>query len=231
MNGCLGGCVGRAFGLLLLVGFGVAAWLWGPRLLEEARGDGFPLAERLPFLESLGGSSGSGSAGPPPSPALAEEAESRLEVFLQGGEGSISLSAPELESLLRYRLVDTWPEGVSPPSVTLRDGELELGLRLARERLPSLPELESVLAFLPDTVPVALKGRVVALGSGEAALLVHRVEASAIPIPRRFYARILESVRGAAPPDLPPEALYLPLPGGIRSAVVQGDRLVLERGS
>lgn len=239
MKGCMGGCLGRTLGLLLLLGVGAAAWLWGPELLEESRVRSGALTERVPFLDGLLGdrfqraNAGNPPAGDPPSPELAEVAERRIADFLEGnGEPStLILTAEELESLLRYRLPTAWPEGISDPSVVLRDGELELGLRLARERLPTLPELEGVLAFLPDTVPVGLRGRVLALGSGEAALLVHRVEASSIPIPRRFYPRILESVRGPAPPDLPPEALHLPLPGGIRSAVVEGGRLVLDRGA
>ncbi len=239
MKGCMGGCLGRAFGLLLLLGMGATIWIWGPELLEEGRVRSGAITERVPLLEGVlgdrirGSNRASTPVADPPSPELAEVAERRIADFLEGegGGASLVLTGPELESLLRYRLPAAWPEGISDPSVILRDGELELGLRLVRERLPSLPELEGVLSFLPDTVPVGLRGRVLALGSGDAALLVHRVEASSIPIPRRFYPRILESVRGPAPPDLPPEALYLPLPGGIRSAVVEGDRLILDRGA
>lgn len=215
MNGCLGGCVGRAFALVLLVGLIVGAWRWGPDLLERVRTG--------PFVTTS-------TEAEPPSEALAARAESQLQGLLDGREEIVALSAAELESLLHFRFPMDWPEGVSLPSVRLRDGELALELRLARDRIPSLPELEGILDFLPDTVPVQLRGRVLALGGGTAALLVHRIDASSVPIPRRFFPRILESIRGGSgPADLPPEALFLPLPAGIESIRVDEDRLVMTR--
>ncbi len=212
MNGCLGGCVGRAFALLLLVGIIGAAWHFGPSLYEEVRWDASAPA---PVLD--------------PTPELAADAEARILGLLDGTFEEISLAAVELESLIRFRMNEGWPEGVSPPTVAFRADELQLGVRLAHERLPRLPELDGILGFLPDTVPVQLRGRVLALSGGEAALLVNRIEAASIPIPRRFFEPILERVQPNGRADLPPEALFLPLPTGIRSARVDGDRLVLTR--
>jgi hypothetical protein len=208
--------MGRVLGLVLLAALGVVAWQWGPELLERARTGSFP--------------AGAATVTEPPSEALAARAEGELQDLLSGREDVIMLSAAELESLLHFRFPMDWPDGVSPPSVRMRDGELALDLRLARERIPALPELDGVLDFLPDTVPVQLRGRVLTLGGGEAALLVHRIEASSIPIPRRFFPRILEGIRGGSgPADLPPEALFLPLPAGIESVRVDGEQLVLTR--
>jgi hypothetical protein len=212
MNGCMGGCVSRAFALVLLLLLVGAAWRFGPDLYQEVRGGS---GEELRATE--------------PTPELAMEAEERVAGLLEGELEEISLAAVEIESLLRFRSPVPWPEGVSPPEVGLRDDELHLGIRLSRDRLPTLPELEGILGFLPDTVPVQLRGRVLAVGGGEAALLVHRVDASAIPIPRRFFPAILERVQPQRREDLPPEALALPLPGGIESARVAGDRLILTR--
>jgi hypothetical protein len=215
MNGCMGGCAGRVFALVLLVGIIVGAWRWGPDLMDRARSGSF--------------TTGAGVS-EPPSEALAIRAEGELQGLLDGREETVRLSAAELESLLHFRFPMDWPDGVSLPSVRMRDGELVLDLRLARERIPALPELESVLDFLPDTVPVQLRGRVLTLGGGAAALLVHRIDASSIPIPRRFFPRILDGIRGgSAPADLPPEALFLPLPPGIESIRVEEDRMVLTR--
>jgi hypothetical protein len=212
MKGCLGGCLGRAFALLILAGIIGAAWHFGPTLYEDARG---VYAEPVP--------------GPTPSLELAAAAEERVQGLLDGIHAEISLAAVELESLIHFRLADGWPDGVSLPTVSLRDDELHLGFRLAHERLPNLPELDGILGFLPDTVPVQLRGRVLALSGGEAALLVHRIDAASIPIPRRFFQPILDRVQPRQRADLPPEALFLPLPAGIRSARVDGDRLVLTR--
>ncbi|TVP42339.1 MAG: hypothetical protein EA350_16405 [Gemmatimonadales bacterium] len=217
MNGCLGGCMGRILAVVLLAGLVFAAWKWGPDLLEGVRSGSFPTSA----VESES-----------PSEALAARAEGELQGLLDGREEVVRLSAAELESLLLFRFPMNWPDGVSHPSVRMRDGEMALELRLARERIPALPELEGILDFLPDTVPVQLRGRVLAVGGGNAALLVHRIDASSIPIPRRFFPRILESIRGGgAPADLPPEALFLPLPPGIESIRVEGDHLVLTRTS
>lgn len=207
--------MGRVFALVILVGIVFVAWRWGPEAMQIVRTGG--LSTRVAESE-------------PPSEALAARAERELDGLLAGREEVIALSASELESLLHFRFPMDWPDGVSLPSVRMSDGELSLDLRLARDRIPSLPELENILDFLPDTVPVRLRGRVLALGGGTAALLVHRIEASSIPIPRRFFPRILESIRGGSgPADLPPEALFLPLPAGIESIRVSEDRLVLTR--
>ncbi len=205
------GCLGRTLALVGLVAIVAVAWRFGPAVYDEVRGvDPAPIAVE-------------------PSEALAEGAEARILAFAEGASQEVSLSGVELESLLRFRYAEAWPEGVSTPSVTFRDGELHLGVRLDRERIPRLPELDGILGFLPDTVPVQLRGRVLALAGGEAALLVHRIDASSIPIPRRFFPRILESVQGPARSDLPPEALLLPLPEGVRSVRVADDRLHLAR--
>jgi hypothetical protein len=205
------GCLGRTLALVGLVAIVALAWRHGPALYDEVRG----VDAALPTLE--------------PSVELAEDAELRIREFADGGVQHVSLSGVELESLLLFRYAEAWPEGVSAPTVTFRDGDLILGLRLERERIPRLPELDGILGFLPDTVPVQLRGRVLALAGGEAALLVHRIDASSIPIPRRFFPRILESVQGPGRDDLPPEALLLPLPEGVRSVRVVDDRLHLAR--
>jgi hypothetical protein len=212
MKGCLGGCLGRLAALVILAGIIGAAWQFGPDLYDDVRGAPEPPEDALVASQSL-----------------SDDAEARLVSLLDGTREEISLAGIELESLLRFRFAEAWPEGIAAPTVRLRDDELQLGVRISRDRLPSLPELETILSFLPDTVPVTLHGRVLALSGGDAALLVHRIEAASVPIPRRFFPAILERVQSGRRSDLPPEALHLPLPEAIGSARVEGDRLVLTR--
>jgi hypothetical protein len=187
----------------------LAAWRWGPDLWDRVRGE-------------------------PPngdaevaSPELAEAAWARYEALARRGEGEIRLSGVELESILRFQLIERLPPGVSDPSIRIREGEVVLGLRVAAERIPAIPELESVRGILPDTVPVQLRGRLLTLAGGEVVLLVHRIDASAVPIPRRFFPRILEGLARGERTALPPEALPIPLPDEVGRVRVEGDFLVL----
>lgn len=203
--------MGRSLLFVLLVGAGAAAVYWWPQPFGLVRA-----ASEVPMASLT-----------PPSEDLAQQAEEKLETILAGTPAEVTLSGPELESLLLYRFDDRWPRGVSSPSVRLSDGELLLGLHVTRDVLPALPDMEAVLAFLPDTVPVQLRGRVVALGSGDAALLVHRIDASSIPIPRRLFPLILSQVQGQQAVGVPPEALVLPLPQEVRALRIEGSSLIL----
>lgn len=214
MNGCFSGCLGRVLALLLLVVLVVMAWRWGPEAWERVS-------------DSVGREE---AEAPRSSPGMAEAVMDRLTELLEGDtdpEVEMSFSGEELESLLRYELAGYLPEGVSDPTVRIRDGEVTLGLRLAAERIPAIPEMEQIRGFFPDTVPVQIRGRVLALEGPEAGFLVHRIDAAGLPIPRRFFPRILEGLTLVERPDLPPEAVAFPLPARIRTVRLEGDRLVL----
>lgn len=211
MRGRTGGCLGRIAALLFLVVLVMAAWRFGPAVLDRIR-SGTPLPEAEPA-----------------SAELAEDAVDRYLRFQEGDGEEVRFTAPELESLVRFRLGDILPPGVSDPSVRIRDGEVWLGLRVARDRIPSISDMEPIAGILPDTVPVQIRGRLLAIEGGEGALVVHRIDASSIPIPRRFYSRILEAVHSGGRPGLPPEALPFPLPAGTRSIRAEGDHVVLSR--
>ncbi len=216
MNGCFGGCLGRVLAFLLLLTLVVVAWRWGPEAWDRVSET--TVASEATAVES--------------SPGMAEAVVERLSVFLDDErvgdtEREMSFSGEEMESLLRYELVGYIPDGVSDPSVRFRDGEVTLGLRLAAEEIPAIPELDQIRTLLPDTVPVQIRGRVLALEGPEGALLVHRIDAAGIPVPRRFFPRILQGLSLVERPDLPPEAVAFPLPHGIRSVRLVEDRLVL----
>jgi len=62
---------------------------------------------------------------------------------------------------------------------------------------------------------------------GKAALLVHSVEASRIPLPRRLVPQILTAMGRTDQPGLPPEAFLVTLPSGLGSAYILTDSLFL----
>jgi hypothetical protein len=207
------GCVGRIIGVFLLAGVLWAAWTWGPGL-AESRG---------------WGSARGGVGGEPVSEALAERAAGRLAGLIDGSVSQATFSSEELESLARFRYADAWPLGVSDPGIHVQDGEIQLSLRVASEWIPVLPELESIRGILPDTVPLQLRGRILTLEGGDLSVMVHRIEAASVPIPRRLFGALLEPLRLTTRPGLPPEALLVPLPAGIRSARIEGASLIVER--
>lgn len=214
MNGCFSGCLGRILALLLLAVLVIMAWRWGPDAWQRVS-------------DSMGRE---GVEAPGSSPGMAEAVVERLSELMEsepGAEVEVSFTGEELESLLRYELAHYLPEGTSDPTVRIRDGEVALGLRVAAERIPAIPELEQIRGFFPDTVLVQIRGRVLALEGPEAGFLVHRIDAAGLPIPRRFFPRILQGLVLVERPDLPPEAVAFPLPEGIRSVHLDGDRLIL----
>lgn len=210
MTGGGPGCLRRLAGLLLLAGLVWVAWGQGPAIrgwvedrlgLERARGE--------------------------PSPELAERAMARYSDLIEGRLDEASFSQEEVESVLRYHLVGYLPPGSSAPTVRLEGSEASVGMAVALETLPRLPELEGIMEILPDTVQVIFRGLLLTLEGGGAVFLVRRIEAANVPLPRRLNARVVESLGLGGREHLPPATVEVPLPPGIRSAYIHGDRLVL----
>ncbi len=208
MNGCFGGCLGRVAGLVVLAVLIVAAWRFGPDMADRYLSERDSPAREAPTMEA------------------AEAAMNRYQTLVDGRVDRVEFSALELESALHFALADELPEGISNPTIEIRDGELRLGLDIPLDRIPRIPELESVRSVLPERVPVELRGTLLTLEGGEAALLIRRIDASSVPIPRRFHADIARAINPERPPLLPEEAIPVPLPPGVRTIHVEGDRLV-----
>jgi hypothetical protein len=120
VNGCLGGCLGRLLAGLVLAIVLVAAWRFGPDLVER-------FTDRGTADASMG------------SPEIADDAMERYASLVRGEHERIELSGLEVESILRYRLRDQFPPGVDDPSFEIRDGEVRVRLRVAMELLPRDP--------------------------------------------------------------------------------------------
>lgn len=204
------------FVVLLLVAY--AGFRWGPLV--------FPRLERVVGIQAAPPVAEEAEAGP--SAELADRTLDRFERFRKGeGEGRIALSGLELSSVVRYALPGLVPPGVDEPTVTLSDGRVRLSARVAKGAFPRLPKLDDVAGILPDTLDVAMEGSLVPLDRERLALLVDRVEASRIPLPRRMIPEILVAFGRERSASLPDDALAVPMPSGLRSVYVQRDSLVL----
>jgi hypothetical protein len=217
MIGCLRGCLGKLMGMILLVGAAYAGWRWGPAV--------FPRVQ-----EWMGMSPLPLSVDPAPTPELADSVLVRVQALREeGGGAELALGGRELTSVLRYSVPGLIPPGVSDPEVELRDGRLHLKARVLLEAFPDLPDLGPILGMLPDTVDVTLEASLMPFSAEEAALMVHGVEASRVPLPRRLIPDILRGMGRVERPGLPPEALTVPLPVGLGSAYLRTDSLILSR--
>jgi hypothetical protein len=210
----------KRLGLLaLLVGAAYAGFRWGPRV--------FPRFERAMGWRTAAEESEAG-VDPPPTAELADSTLDRFERFRAGdGPARLALGSRELTSVVRFALPGLVPPGVNEPRVELEGSRVRLSARVALAAFPRLPRLDEVVGVLPDTVAVLIEGPLVPYDEGRLALMVDRVEASHLPLPRRLVGDVVAGFRQEAPPGLPEDAISVPVPTGIQAAYVRRDSLVL----
>ena len=211
-------CLSAIITLLLLLGVAYAGWRWGPLV--------FPRIQ-----EWLGTSDMVGPAGmPEATPELADSVLDRVQTLQSGGGAdNVTLGGREITSVLRYSVPGLVPVGVQDPEVSFTEGRAHIRGKVALESFPELPDLGAVLGLLPDTVTVELEASLLPFGSRTAALVVHRIDANRIPLPRRVIPDILRALGRQEQPGLPPEAILVPLPAGVISVYIDSDSLFLSR--
>lgn len=165
----------------------------------------------------------------PPSEQLAQFADDKLQQLKDGRADQVSFHAAELQSLLMFRFVQLLPAFVDSPHVHIREGKIEVAARIPVEHLPNISELGEAAGFLPDTTEVELIGTLIPLDSGRVGLSIEEVRAAQIPLPHRLVPNALQKLGRKPEKGLPKNALALPLPGGVGSAVVEHDSLILRR--
>jgi hypothetical protein len=205
----LGGCVGRLVAVVLVVLLLGVAW-YNRHELES-------LWARM---------TGDGTRA---TPELAARADEKLASLGEGGgEDRVALTEDELQSLIEYRWGGFLPPDVVDPQVRVSDGRVTLEGAVATARFGRIEELEEILAFLPDTASLRAVASFTPLDSDHVALEVHELGAAGIPVPGRLIPTVLGRFRGSSAPGLPPNALAVPLPAGIRNVYVSGDSLVFQ---
>jgi hypothetical protein len=214
MMGCLRSLLGKIALTMLFIAAVCAVGLWGPSAYPKLR-------------EWAGLAPPPAPEGPGSSPELADSVLTQVQAFRERGEGRMALGGREVTSVLRYSFPGLIPSGIRDPAVELRDGRLHLSAEVVLSSFPDLPDLGPVLGILPDTLAVVLHASLMPFGQEESALLVHGIEASGIPIPRRLIPEILRAMGRVGRPGLPPEALAVPLPAGLGSAYILTDSLII----
>jgi hypothetical protein len=215
----LKGLVGKILILVGLVAAAYAGWRWGALV--------FPKIHEL-----LGLSEVEEVAGPYPTPELADSVMILVQQYRRGEDRApLALGGNELTSVLQHSLPGFVPDGIMTPEVTLRDGRVNVKARVSLQDFPELPDLGPIIGILPDTLDVGFQGSLTPFDEGRAALLIHRVEAARIPLPRRLIPEILAAMGRRDAPGLPSEAVLVPLPSGLGSAYILADSLILSNDS
>ena len=201
--------------MALLLAAAFAGWRWGPAVFPTV-GEWLSRADDTP--EAL------------VTPARAEAVMDRFELLRRGGVGDqMSLSSNDIVSVLHYSVPGILPDGLSDLRVEMADGSVMLTVHVAIEAFPGLPDLGGVLGFLPDTMTVSLEGALAPLDERWAALVVHEIQASFIPLPDGMIPEILTAFGREYVGGLSDDAVAIPLPSGIRSAHILRDQLILVR--
>jgi hypothetical protein len=214
--GCLRGCVGAVGTATVLLVVAWGGWRYGGSLFPTVeRWAGVTPRERI-------------DDGPQPTQAIADDALDRFNAFRTAGLGgsTLSLSALELTSIVRYALPGIMPEGVADPTVSIRDDRLALSAEVAVDAFPDLPAIGEVKGLLPDTVRIEMGATLLSLDRNYAALVFDGVEASGIPLPDRVIPGILEVLGRSDREGLPRRALAIPLPQGVGNAYARDGALV-----
>lgn len=214
----LRGCLTFVVLSALIVASAYAGWRWGDAVFDEGpRGIGVPEEET--------------AAGPGPGPELARETMARVDAFRAGGAeeagSELALGSAEVASVVRYAAPGVLPASMTRPELEIESGQVRISSHIAVDEVPPVPELERVLGILPDTVPITVEASLMPFGDDGAALVVHRIHASGVPLPRRIIPPVLAALGRVDRPGLPPTAIEVSLPDGVRSAYILSDSLVL----
>jgi len=206
------GCMRRTAVLVMVFALALTGWIFRERLIamwQDLR------SEYEPQMVS---------------PELAAAAERKLATMSEADAPErISLSSPELQSLVAYRMAESLPSFILQPEVTVKEGELRVRARVPTDEVADMRALggsEELLAMLPDTTEVEARGHLIPLTGGRVGLAVDEITAASIPLPARVIPRILESMGRVDEPNLPREALAVRLPTGVSNAYAHGDSIV-----
>lgn len=199
----------RALGCLVLIVGLAGAWLYRDRMLE--------VGGRLLRGESMPPS----APGRPGTRALAA-ARARADSIARGRADSVVLDASETASLVGAGLTPAVRSQLDSLEVTLHDGRLELGARLATGRLPRNVVGPLGIA-LRDREPIQASGGFAVSQPGVGEWTIQRLAVRGVPLPADAVPVLLERI--FAEPGR--RSITLTLPPGVRSLRVSPAGLVL----
>ncbi len=219
MRCCLRGCGGTLLALVVILAAAYVGWRWG--------------AEIFPRVQAWFGAEDQVTPSrPEPSPELAHAAVARFEEFRADPQrpSQMILDEVEVESVLRYYLQGRLPPEILDPEVIFGEEDFHLRGRVPLEAFPRLPELQHVIALLPDTVQLEFRAVLQPFDNEVLAVQVRGIEAAGVAIPARFVPQILDALGRQNRSGLALDAVAISLPRGVRSAYVANGRLVILSG-
>lgn len=201
----------RAFGCLVIVlGVG-AAWLYRDRVLGAA----LELAGRRHEMPA--------AIGRPGTRALAV-ARARADSVRRGAADSVVLSAGEAASLIGEGLEPSVQRELDSLEVRLLDGRIEVGGRLASQRLPR-EALGPLALALRERERVSAAGPVRVVGPGRGEWQIDRLDLAGVPLPLDAVGPLLRRTLGHNRSSLP-----VAIPSGVREIRIRPTGAVLFGG-
>lgn len=161
---------------------------------------------------------------------LAARTERRVaEALASAGPAEVRLTAPEVESLVRYRAA-ALPPGVSEPSVLLADSSASASAMVDVERVVGdrLPDM--IRRMVGDSARVTVRVVPRVPRPGVLRLEVRELQAGAVGLPPVMLPWLLAQM-GVPLSQEDPRAMELEVGRGLTGAEVRDSTLVLTRGA
>jgi hypothetical protein len=194
-------------GCLLVVGVLLAGWLGRE-----------PIADLLAGFE-IGYS-------PQPSQRLAERAESKIDrLFRLGLTDPVRFSEAELQSLLTYRALPTFPAGIEDPQVDVQDSVVVVSALVRPADLESSGP-DAIMSLLADTSRVISAVVPSVDRPGWLTVRVESLQVGALVVPSLMVPMILEALaeQGLRTSG---RAVMSPVPRDVGSIEIDGNDVVL----
>ncbi|MFW6192175.1 MAG: hypothetical protein ACOC83_01705 [Gemmatimonadota bacterium] len=176
-------CLARLGCLTLLVAGAVGAWYVHDDVV------GWWEARNAPSVDAA------------PTTEIADRAETRLRRFLDAdGEAELRLGESEVSSLVRYRIAEMLPSGVSDPAASLQDSTARVtaildAARMLEGRVPPM-----LIGMLGDSARVTVELLPGVPRPGTVRLDLLEVRAGALQVPRAMVPWLVEGLGLPAAP-------------------------------
>ena len=160
-----------------------------------------------------------------PSERLAEQAEGKIErMFRLGLTEPVRFSEAELQSLLTYRALPSFPPGIEDPQVDVQDSVVVVSALLRPDDLESGPE--AVMSLLADTSRVISAVTPSIRRPGLLAVTVETLQVGSFAVPSLMIPALMATLseRGL---NISGAALVAPVPRDVGRVEIDGDDVIL----
>lgn len=176
-------CLARVGCLTLLVAGAVGAWYVQDDVVAWWEARNAPPVDAAPTTE------------------IADRVETRLQRFLEAeGEAELRLGESEVSSLVRYRIAEMLPPGVSDPAASLQDSTAQVTAILDAPRMLEGRAPPMLIGMLGDSARVTVELLPEVPEPGTVRLELLEVRAGALQVPRVMIPWLVEGLGLPAAP-------------------------------